>query len=125
MQKKYKNIFLTILLILSFVISLHSIIPHDHHYIKSEETHNKHDEDNKNEQQPIHCHLFYDLVINKKSISFYNSKKQIIILNKIISHIDIEFYETSISKKLQQNSIYIPDKIFLSENTPSRGSPQI
>ncbi len=125
MQKKYKNIFLTTLLILSFVISLHSIIPHDHHNSQSEETLNKQHEDNKNERQPFHCHLFNDLIINKKSISFHNSIKQKIILFKIISHLDIEYYETSINQKLIQNSIHIPDEFFLSENTPTRGSPLI
>ena len=89
----------------------------------SDVNHNEHHEKDKNGQEPIHCHFFNDVVVSKITSSSQTVVKStnLIILyfaqfgSYYNEEIDINYFTDKIS--------HFPDPIFLSENSPTRGSP--
>jgi len=124
MAVNYKNTISILLLITGLVIFSHSILPHDHHYDNlTEVNHNEHQEKNKKGQEPIHCHFFNDIVINKITTSYQNTIKQITLLYSYISQFDFDIEDNTIIKAIFYNDFYYPDFLTYIDISPTRGSP--
>ncbi len=124
MKIRYKNITSIFLLITGLVILVHLIIPHDHHYDNlSEETHNEHQEKNDKGQEPIHCHFFNDVVVNKAVVSYDNIVKQISILYAYVSELNFDFDHNTILNAIFYKDFYYPDFLAILSVSPTRGSP--
>ena len=124
MAKKYKNTISIFLLIIGLVIFSHSILPHDHHYENHLETTNEeHQEKNEKEQEPFHCHFFNDIVINKITSSSQSIVKPISLFILYITNISFNFTEGFFNKSFTSQIFHFPDRLFLSKNSPTRGSP--
>jgi len=124
MATNYKNTISIFLLITGLVMFSHSLIPHDHHYDNHLETTNEeYQEKNEKGQEPIHCHFFNDIVIEKISISHKSIVKPISLFIVYITNISFDFTEDLVNKSFTNQAFHFPDKIFLSPNSPTRGSP--
>jgi len=124
MAINYKNTISIFLLITGLVILSHSILPHDHHYDNHlETTHEEHQEKNTSGNEPIHCHFFNDIVIEKVSISHKSIVKPISLFILYITNISFNFTEDLGHKSFTNQAFHFPSKLFLSENSPTRGSP--
>lgn len=124
MQRNFKNTFLIIIVILSFVIALHSIIPHDHHDDFVSDIEHHHNNHTKSGENPFHCHYLNTITFDKAGI---NSISKIIKkLPNLYSIITTYFCESNIkfSKKyfiIQDDNL--PDYSTSVKIYPTRGSP--
>ena len=124
MAKKYKNTISIFLLITGLVMLSHSILPHDHHYDNfAEVNHNEHQEKNEKGQEPIHCHFFNDVVINKITSSSQSIVKQITLLYNYISELNFDIEDNSVIKTIFYNDFYYPNFPTYLDISPTRGSP--
>ncbi len=124
MAKNYKNTISIFLLITGLIIFSHAILPHDHHYDNHlETTHKEHHEKNKNGQEPVHCHFFNDVVINKITSHSQSIVKPISLFKLYTIDISFNLTEDLVNKNYSNQTFHFPDKLFLSPHSPTRGSP--
>jgi len=122
MRELYRNIFLGLLLITGLVILSHSVIPHDHHYEVACETEHYENHNESSDNDPIHCHFFNDIVIEKVTVSFNKN-----IVNQLLS-VYVVLIIDDINDSFEINKTFnidyfLPDNKVNIENSPTRGSP--
>lgn len=125
MRKKFKNIIAFFLLITGLVMFSHSIIPHDHHYnIIGNLSNYEHHNNEKSDNNPIHCHFFNDIVIDKIiSNTNQNLFKYLTSNIKILLNTKLYFDNNPLTKTAFLNINNLPDYFVLIESSPTRGSP--
>jgi len=72
MQQRTKNITLLFIWLTGLMFFAHSIIPHHHHFDSIFDHQPTGQTDQHQEDNPLHCHAFNDLAVDKAVISFSN-----------------------------------------------------
>ena len=125
MQQRTKKITLLFIWLTGLMFFAHSIIPHHHHFDSVFEHHQatgqagQHSEDN-----PVHCHAFNDLAVDKAVVSFSNvsiaDDFAAVVSDNDPNILVNDHSETEMIPVLQDE---IPFETAFFKNTPSRGSP--
>ncbi len=127
MQKRTKNINLLFIWLIGLIFFAHGITPHHHHFDPVIEQHqNENNQNGQNEDNPLHCHAFNDLVMDKPGASFSNISVPD-TFTAVNTESDLRFRiaenPCGIINTTNRDKI-CPDDVF-SDLTPARGSPAL
>ena len=113
MQRKRENTRLFFVWVAGLLLLFHGLIPHQHHFDSVFE--HKQTEENA----PLHCHAFNDIVPEKISYSFHN----IITLNAVtgVHSFDLEIEPETLVLEFYNEFPY--RTLTYTKHSPTRGSP--
>ena len=124
MVVNYNNKISIFLLVIGLVMFFHSLVPHDHHYDNHiETTHEEHQEKDASGNEPLHCHFLNDIIVNQASTSNQTVVKQISLCVLYITTVKSNTIRDLFCESFTAQIIHFPDRLFLSKNSPTRGSP--
>ncbi len=124
MKKQIRNIIVYILIATSLAIFFHSVIPHDHHYTANCDIVHHHQNHDTQDQNPIHCHFFNEIIVDKAIISSYHLAVKFSPLNFVVLFIEeIQITNKDYSALVFREPVFFPDFIVHIQSFPTRGSP--
>ncbi len=124
MKKQIRNIIVYVLIATSLAIFFHSLIPHDHHYTANCDIVHHHQNHDNQEQNPIHCHFFNEIIVDKAITSTFHLPVKFSPLNFVLLFVgELHIDNKDNSGIVFREQTFSPDYFVLIQNTPTRGSP--